>query len=585
MPKKSVREMSNIERAHYSLSARMFHATIMGSIILGVIALLIGFGLYSYALVQQYVGDAFNLSRSAETILRRVVYVEPMVDTVMDTYHNMSVEERAQVGTEEYRSHFREITELPEYQTVITLMDTFREASDVNDIYLAVYDRDTSALVYIADPETEVEFICNPGDWEPVRQKELDKFLNWDGTGRLYDISNEEKYGWICTAGVPIVTEQGKTIAFVLADVTLHEVAAGMKNFLIQYFIAMFVVINLFAILLTHHMKKTLVDPINAIAGAAQEYVQDRRAGQQVTDRFAMLNIRTGDEVENLSLVMADMERELSEYVDHLTAITAEKERINTELDLARRIQADMLPSIFPPFPERSDFDIYASMDPAKEVGGDFYDFFLVDDHSLGFAIADVSGKGIPAALFMMIAKNLVQNFALTIRDPAEVLRAVNEQICKNNHEEMFITIWFGILDLNTGELTAANAGHEYPVLMKPYGEFEVLKDRHCFVVGGMETAKYHGYSLKLEPGSKLFLYTDGVPEATNNREELFGTDRMLHALNDAKDEKPEAILRRVDRAVEYFVSSADQFDDKTMLCLEYIGQAKEKNDDEGTEH
>ena len=175
MPKKSVREMSNIERAHYSLSARMFHATIMGSIILGVIALLIGFGLYSYALVQQYVGDAFNLSKSAETILRRVVYVEPMVDTVMDTYHNMSLEERAQVGTEEYRSHFREITELPEYQTVIALMDTFREASDVNDIYLAVYDRDTSALVYIADPETEVEFICNPGDWEPIRQKELDK--------------------------------------------------------------------------------------------------------------------------------------------------------------------------------------------------------------------------------------------------------------------------------------------------------------------------------------------------------------------------------------------------------------------------
>jgi len=261
-----------------------------------------------------------------------------------------------------------------------------------------------------------------------------------------------------------------------------------------------------------------------------------------------------------------------------------ESSRMETELSMATRIQADMLPNIFPAFPEREEFDIYASMTPAKEVGGDFYDYFLLDEDHLGMVMADVSGKGVPAALFMMASKILIQNYTLIARDPKEALEAANRQICQNNREEMFVTVWLGILEISTGKLTAANAGHEFPVLKMPDGKFELYKDRHGLVIGAMKMTKYREYEIQLEPGSKLFLYTDGVAEATNAQNELFGTDRLLDALNNRQSDTPEQALNSVQDAVEEFVAGAPQFDDLTMLCIHYRGKggacpAGEKNE------
>ena len=231
-----------------------------------------------------------------------------------------------------------------------------------------------------------------------------------------------------------------------------------------------------------------------------------------------------------------------------------------------------MLPHIFPPFPDRSEFDIFATMDPAKEVGGDFYDYFLIDSDHLCMVIADVSGKGVPAALFMMASKIILQSVAMLGASPAKILEKTNEAICSNNEAQMFVTVWLGILELSTGRLVAANAGHEYPVLKRPGGDFELYKDKHGFVIGGMEGVKYREYELMLEPGARLFVYTDGVPEATNAEKELFGTERMVRALNGNADAAPVEILRGMRGAVDAFVRDAEQFDDLTMLCLEYKG-------------
>ncbi len=575
MPEKTVREMTAMERKHYSLEARMFHAVEMASAVLGLVALLIGLGLYLYALVGQYVGEAFGLSRSASVIMEQMADMETLVGDVMTVYHDLSQEERAGSRTEAYRANYTEISSREDYLVLRTVLREFLDSSDINDIYLAVYDRETSALVYIVDPDEREGHICYPGDWEPVSEKELDHFLLWDGTGKLHYFSKRDNFAWLCTAGIPLRNDAGEIIGFVLADVSLAEVGNGIKSFLIQYAIGIAVTTVLIGYFLTRHMKKTLVQPINEIADAAHNYAQDKKNGNPRSDYFARLNIRTGDEVENLSLILTDMERDLTEYEENLTRITAEKERIGTELALATRIQADMLPNIFPAFPERPDFDIYASMDPAKEVGGDFYDFFLIDEKHLGLVMADVSGKGVPAALFMMVSKILVKNFAMTGRSPAQVLQAVNDQICANNREEMFVTVWFGILDTETGKITAANAGHEYPVLMQAGGQFELVKDKHGFVIGGMEGMRYKEYELTLNKGAKLFLYTDGVPEATNAQREMFGIDRMLTALNKAPGTSSENILRNVREAVDDFVLSAEQFDDLTMLCLEFKGDAR----------
>ena len=205
-------------------------------------------------------------------------------------------------------------------------------------------------------------------------------------------------------------------------------------------------------------------------------------------------------------------------------------------------------------------------------MGGDFYDFFLIDSTHLGMVMADVSGKGVPAALFMMVSKILVQNYAMMVKSPKEVLEATNRQICANNREDMFVTVWFGILDLESGKLTASNAGHEYPVMKKPDGSFEMIKDKHGFVIGGMDGARYSEYELQMDPGAKLFLYTDGVAEATNASDELFGTDRMVNALRIAENDPPRDILGVVNAAVDDFVQEAPQFDDLTMMCVEFIG-------------
>lgn len=249
----------------------------------------------------------------------------------------------------------------------------------------------------------------------------------------------------------------------------------------------------------------------------------------------------------------------------------------NKELGLATNIQKHMLPSIFPAFPERQEFDIYASMDPAKEVGGDFYDFFLIDDTHLGLVMADVSDKGVPAALFMMASKIMVQNFALMGYSPKEVLTRVNKQICMNNQDEMFVTIWFGILDLETGIITASNGGHEKPILKSPDGHFEVFEDKHNLVVGFFANTPYSEYQIQLEKGSKLFLYTDGVPEARNAGEQ-FGMDRTLKTLQKYEDLNPTDLCKGVVSDVMKYIGDYPQFDDITMLCVEYRGYENRVN-------
>ncbi len=291
------------------------------------------------------------------------------------------------------------------------------------------------------------------------------------------------------------------------------------------------------------------------------------------TDRlFEMKDCyRTNDEIQVLAEAFDDLSEKTKQYIEDITRITREKERVSVELDMANQIQHSMLPHIFPAFPHRHEFDIYASMTPAKEVGGDFYDFFLIDEDHLCVIVADVSGKGIPAALFMMIAKVVLHNCAMLGKSAADILERTNEALCRSNQVDMFVTVWLGILEISTGIITAANAGHEFPAL-KQGGSFSLLQDRHGFVVGGMEDVQYSQYEIRMNPGDKLFLYTDGVVEAEDPDKNMFGAERMLAALNEEPETQPEKILEIVRKAVDGFANGAEQFDDLTMLCIEYSG-------------
>lgn len=243
-----------------------------------------------------------------------------------------------------------------------------------------------------------------------------------------------------------------------------------------------------------------------------------------------------------------------------------------TELNMATEIQTSMLPSDFPAFPERAEFDIYASMDPAKEVGGDFYDFFMIDDDHLAIVIADVSGKGVPAALFMMSSKIYISDHANMGGSPAEILERVNKLVYANNDAHMFVTVWLGILEISTGKLISSSAGHEYP-MVNQNGKYEILKDKHGLAVGAIGMSKYVNTEIQLKKGDSIFVYTDGVAEATDANNELFGTDRALEALNAVpKSASQKEVLAGVRSAVDAFVKEAPQFDDLTMVGLKYYG-------------
>ena len=313
-------------------------------------------------------------------------------------------------------------------------------------------------------------------------------------------------------------------------------------------------------------LAKRIVAPLESMTKRIQSL-----GGEDL--RFEMQDAyKTDDEIEILAESFADLSGKTLQYVEEIKNVTAEKERIGAELNMATAIQASQLPRLFPPFPNRQEIDIFASMSPAREVGGDFYDFFLVDDDHIALVMADVSGKGVPAALFMMVSRVLIKSELQSGASPAEALSHVNDQLCEGNEAEFFVTVWLCVLEISTGKGLAANAGHEHPAICRGNGKFDLVIYRHSPAVATMEGIPFRQHEFELKPGDRLFVYTDGVTEATNKNNELFGTDRLLDALNRKPDGNPKEILDNVIDDIHTFVADAEQFDDITMMCMKYIG-------------
>ena len=465
------------------------------------------------------------------------------------------------------------------YAKMVEMLNRLKKDGDITFLSLTVPDED-SVTFYIDtcvpemgdDPAAQIPYgsdilyvdaASTPDDLQ-VYYDTWDMYA--DNTGSIEPMVTDNDYGYNYTAVWPILDENGQAIAEIQYIIDMREVRSYLNSFLYTMLGISLGIIGVAIVCYILFVRHTVTKPIGSLAKLMEKITASSNfKGQHI-------EIKTGDEIEELGHSFNYMLEELENYIDNLAKVTAEKERIGAELSVATQIQASMLPCIFPAFPEREEFDIYANMHPAKEVGGDFYDFFLVDSDHLALVIADVSGKGVPAALFMVIAKTLIKNEALTGKQPQEVLAAVNNQLCENNDAEMFVTAWLGIYEISTGRMVCSNAGHEFPAIKRADGSFELYKDRHGFVLAGMEGSRYRPYELKLAPGDVLFVYTDGVAEATDSQNQLYGTDRMLAALNRQKGAGCEALLRGLRTDIDAFVGDAPQFDDITMLALEFNG-------------
>ncbi len=367
------------------------------------------------------------------------------------------------------------------------------------------------------------------------------------------------------TSMIPVKDSQGNVTGILCVQRFINDLKKQRIGYMRWIGLTTFILIILTIITASLFLNIQVVRPIKKVTAEAKRFSKDNTINEKPLGE----GISKVTEISELADSIDKMEMDTVDNMFNLARVTKENERIGTELHLAALIQENSLPNIFPPFPDRTEFDVYATMDPAKEIGGDFYDFYLTNDHTLTLVMADVSGKGVPGALFMMVTKILIKEHAMLDKSPAEVLDTINDRICGNNNTNMFVTVWLAKMDLRTGNMIVANAGHDDPVIYKNNGEFELKKTKHGMPLGVRKNRQYEEYEIWMSPGDKIFLYTDGVHEATNENGEMYGMERMLASLNEYKEKSLNELLTYVKNDVELFVGEAVQFDDMTMMGME----------------
>ncbi len=456
------------------------------------------------------------------------------------------------------------------YQNIQTYINAAQRQTDMVRYYICIpYEE---GLFYIWNTG-EKENAGSPGEVSPYpndRIKETAFRMLRNNPKREFAYGKYGDLGRLISAYYPIFNSKGEAVALAGVDFsTDKQVFLPLIRFLLGINIGIALVIGLFLIQIYQGFRREAVRPIIKLQQGMRLYRQTMDSSAAAA---ALEDIRLKNEIGALTGDFITLMVEVDENTAEVARLTAERERIEAELNVATQIQTSILPRTFPPFPERREFDLYASMHPAKEVGGDFYDFFLIDDDHLGLVIADVSGKGVPAALFMVKAKTLIKYRARMGGTPGEIFSAVNDRLCEGNDNGMFVTAWMAILEISTGRGLAVNAGHENPVLRRSGGSYELLEYKHSPVLAFMKGIRYWEHAFQLDPGDRVFVYTDGVPEATNAAPELYGCQRMTDALNAVGSASCEETLRTLKRVVDDFVGDAPQFDDMTMLCLDYYG-------------
>lgn len=526
--------------------------------VLGV-ALTVTISLFSYLSSKKYLEDMYA---------QRVISGSKSVATMLDAEDVQTIISPGGENSEAY-------------SRVQSMLNTVKKDGNITYLSLVIPDED-SVTFYIDtcvpemgdDPANQLTYGTDVLYTDAANDEaDLQKYnYAWDlyseNKGTDKPVVTDNSYGYNYTAVSPILDENGNAIAEIQYILDMQAVRDHLNFFLYQMLGISFSIICVALLLYMVLVKRMVLNPVKELSRFTTDIVKSGNFEKQ------KIEIGTKDEIEDLGQSFNFMIERLEDYIQNLTAVTAEKERIGAELNVATHIQSSMLPCIFPAFPGRDELDIYATMTPAKEVGGDFYDFFMVDERHIAIVMADVSGKGVPAALFMVIGKTLIKDHTQPGRDLGEVFTEVNNILCESNDNGMFITAFEGVLDLVTGEFRYVNAGHEKPFIYRKNGEYEAYETNAGFVLAGLEDIEYQEQKVNLSIGDKIFQYTDGVTEAVNKDKKLYGMDRLQHALNEKCLEcSPEETLRLVKEDIDAFVGDNDQFDDITMLCLEYTAK------------
>ncbi len=473
----------------------------------------------------------------------------------------------------EQLEHFAETGEPDSYSESLTEFYNSVKMNFTGVGYLYLFVPGETSFTYLIEaqtPEDDPEWVAHWGDIFEYTSYEYEKLLPDVRAGKPSTeiMFMETALGAGIETWAPVFDASGNVRAMVEADYELTDLEKEIDAFVLRIVLFILLCTLVFLTVMFLYMRRSIVQPIVRLNASVDSY-------EHGDFDLQLEKFRTDDELRNLAVSFTDMTRRIDAYTEEVARATEEQGRISAEYNVAKQIQTDILPSEFPAFPERRDFDIYASLYSSREICGDYYDFFLIDEDHLAMVLGDVSGKGVPAAMFMVIVKTLIKNRALQGFSPAEVLQNVSEQLVEGNNAGMYATVWLAVLELSTGKGMAANAGAEHPVLRRAGKRFELQEYRHSPPVGAMEGVRFRDHGFQLEPGDTLFVYTDGVKEPRNKREETFGTAGILEALNREPEATPSVLLQTMKTTIDSFTGEAIQADDMTMLSLKYYGTAK----------
>ena len=447
------------------------------------------------------------------------------------------------------------------------------EASELVYVYVTTIAPDYKSRTYVFDTVNSKEknsSVIELGYVQSLAKKDdyyIGKLRSVIEDGENYSMFTYKKTGGHVTSAVPLYDSDSKVCAIVSIVKPMHEIKEYKKKFLKSIILWALILTAVFIAIYALLLYLGIIRPILLVTYETSHFAEHHG---ELTGNLQ--KIHRHNEIGTLAKSVEKMSQDINRYIEDLTHATAEKERLGAELNVATQIQAEMLPRVFPPYENHKEVELFATMEPAKEVGGDFYDFYMIDDDHFAVVVGDVSGKGVPAALFMVITKTLIKDTAAHEHDPAKIFEHVNNILCEGNESGLFVTCWLGILTLSTGELKFANAGHNAPLILQN-GETKYLTTKPNLMLAGMDGIPYTTHSIKLSQGDRIFVYTDGVTEATNLQNELYGEERLLTVMKGVPGKTPHEVLDLVRNDINEFVDEAPQFDDITMLEMVFKGR------------
>lgn len=538
--------MNKLKQITSGLSFRVLIGIVLLLYTFNIIISLAGYFQFTASFTRQYNDFAFYTAETAATLVNG-----DKIQEYLETGGN----------SDEYRIALERMNVLCQKQNVTLIYVISVDTSDYNH-FRSVFNTVNESTGY-TPWEVGYERETTNEKYRQIYKNLYENGLERETVARTSSLRGREPH---ITSLIPIKNSQGKVTAILCVEKPMTELSSGRRGYL-RFVAASTILLTLFAcICVAIYLRKQFITPINKIIEEAKRFAKENnKMSHEAFGKISRIH-----ELNALASSVEKMETDTLQYMENLRTVTAEKERINAELSLASDIQLNMLPSIFPAFPDHDEFDVYATMTPAKEVGGDFYDFFLIDEKHIAIVIADVSGKGVPAALFMVIAKTLIKNHTQLGLPVHEVFSSVNKLLCEGNDADLFVTAWLGILDLTSGCMTFVNAGHNPPLLCQN-GLFQYLKAPAGFVLAGIDTFQYKQNEITLTPGDRIFLYTDGVTEATDLEQELYGEERLINFMNQHTADSAKDVLHELKADIYEFVGEAPQFDDITMLMFDYI--------------